>query len=309
MPDKPLVSVVIPAYNYARFLPAAIESVLSQTYRPLELIVVDDGSTDDTPAVVAAYGDRIRSIRKVNGGLSAARNTGIQAGQGEYFAFLDADDLWMPDKLAQQVAVFEQHPEAGCVGCGVVLVDGNLKPCGQSSHADLIGPPEQRVRKVLLRREWVGGSGSGALVKRAVLERVGLFDEELTAAEDWDMWLRIVEQFPVCNARAPLVQIRRHFTGTFRNAEKMERNQLAVFHKQIGRTPQVLGASLRRQVLAMIWADSALERMFAGAHWSAASRLLRALWAWPLQQGVWKPLAVCVARGLSGVLRPRLRTP
>lgn len=291
-----LVSVVIPAYNYAKFLPAAVESVLAQTYSPIELIVVDDGSTDETPAILTGYGDRIQNIRKVNAGLSAARNTGIKAARGQFVGFLDADDLWLPDKIAMQMELYARHPEAGCIGCGVQVVDADLKEGRRTSHADLVGTSEKRLQDILLRREWVGGSGSGALIRRSILDEVGLFDENLTAAEDWDMWLRIVAQYSVYNVREPLVRIRRHFTGTFRNAEKMERNQLTVYRKQMERTPWAFESSVRRQAMSMIWMDSARERVHARSYWSAAGRLVRALRACPFDAGAWRLLAVCLVR-------------
>lgn len=299
MSARVLVSVVIPAYNYERFLPAAIDSVLAQTYYPIELVVVDDGSTDGTHCVLGAYGDRIRSIRKKNAGLSAARNTGIRAANGDFIAFLDADDLWMPEKIERQMEIYAKHPDAVCVGCGVELVDSDLNSIRQVQHDDVHGSAEKRLRDVLLRRGWVGGSGSGALIRRDVLSQLGFFDEGLTAAEDWDLWLRIVEHYPVYNVPNPLVRIRRHFTGTFRNAEKMESNQLSVLHQQMLRTPWAFGESMRRQAMAMIWVDSAVERMFVKAFWSAAARLLRAILAWPLRRDAWHLLAVCLVRGVG----------
>ena len=111
------ISVVIPAYNHGRFLREAIDSVLAQTYAPLEIIVVDDGSTDDTEQIVRSYGDRVRYIRQQNAGVGAARNNGIANARGEYVAFLDSDDLWLPEKLAVQVEYMRRHPE--CAACAV----------------------------------------------------------------------------------------------------------------------------------------------------------------------------------------------
>ncbi|HEX3110532.1 MAG TPA: glycosyltransferase family A protein, partial [Thermoanaerobaculia bacterium] len=111
------VSVVIPSYNYARYLGEAIDSALGQTLPPLEVIVVDDGSTDDTPAVLAAYGDRIRVLRQKNAGVAVARNSGIAAARGECVAFLDADDVWLPRKLELQIPLFTDS--VGLVHCGV----------------------------------------------------------------------------------------------------------------------------------------------------------------------------------------------
>jgi glycosyltransferase involved in cell wall biosynthesis len=115
MSSAPLVSVVMPVYNGARYLRQALESALTQTYRPLEIVVVDDGSTDDTPALLAEFGDKIRSIRQQNSGSAAARNAALRAARGELIAFLDADDLWLPRKLAVQVDYLRDHPEVDLV--------------------------------------------------------------------------------------------------------------------------------------------------------------------------------------------------
>jgi glycosyltransferase involved in cell wall biosynthesis len=107
----PLISCIVPVFNGERFLAEALESILSQTYQPIEIIVVDDGSTDQTAQVAHSYGQRIKYLRKTNGGETAARNHGLRAAKGEYVAFLDADDLWHPYKLAQQMARFRETPE------------------------------------------------------------------------------------------------------------------------------------------------------------------------------------------------------
>src|SRR5436305_4940478 len=117
------VSVIIPAYNYARYIAEAIDGALAQTHAPLEVIVVDDESTDDTPRVLAGYGDRIRTIRQPNGGAAAARNTGMAAARGEYVAFLDADDVWLPRKLELQLQRFEADPDLGLVHCAMEVID------------------------------------------------------------------------------------------------------------------------------------------------------------------------------------------
>src|SRR5512143_3730544 len=111
MSSEPLVSVVMPVYNGARYLRQALESALAQTYRPLEIVVVDDGSTDETPAILAEFGTRIRALRQPNSGSAAARNAALDAARGELIAFLDADDLWLPQKLAVQVEYLREHPD------------------------------------------------------------------------------------------------------------------------------------------------------------------------------------------------------
>ena len=123
--QKGLVSVVIPNYNYARFLPEAIDSVLAQTYGQIEIIVVDDGSTDDSREILDGYGDRVTVIFQQNAGVSAARNNGVSRSRGEYLAFLDADDAWLPAKIERQIAAFRGDEEIGLVHVGMVEIDGS----------------------------------------------------------------------------------------------------------------------------------------------------------------------------------------
>src|SRR4051812_3217208 len=119
------VSVVIATYNHGRYLREAIDSALAQTHPPLEVIVVDDGSTDDTAEILQTYGGRIRAMRQANAGVAAARNAGLAAASGRYVGFLDSDDVWAPDKLARQLAVFDAQPALGLVHCGLERTDAN----------------------------------------------------------------------------------------------------------------------------------------------------------------------------------------
>jgi glycosyltransferase involved in cell wall biosynthesis len=137
---EPLVSVVIAAYNGAQYLPEAIDSALAQTYPKVEVIVVDDGSTDSTAEVVGAYGARVRYLYQQNAGTAAARNTGIQSAQGELIALLDQDDRWLPEKLARQVPLFFDEPRVGLVHSGGIRrADGSnnqyLQPQAQPGRA------------------------------------------------------------------------------------------------------------------------------------------------------------------------------
>ncbi len=124
--DRPIISVVIPTYNRAAFICRAVDSALGQTYAPLEVVVVDDGSKDDTREVLRKYGDRIRYVAKENGGVSSARNVGVREATGEYIAFLDSDDTWVPEKLAVQMDIFRAHPDYGMVlsECAQVTAEG-----------------------------------------------------------------------------------------------------------------------------------------------------------------------------------------
>ena len=181
-----LISIVIPAYNHARFISQAIECALAQTYPEVEIVVVDDGSTDATGSVLAAYQGRITSVRQDNQGPSAARNTGLRTTHGEYVLFLDADDLIPPHKLKRQSLPFQQRADLGVVYSSWQFVDETGTRCLAQTQPH----PSSDVLKALLLRELFLPTGA-ALVRRACFERVGAFDEDLRAAEDTDLWVRI----------------------------------------------------------------------------------------------------------------------
>ncbi len=190
----PTVSVIINTYNSSRFLLRAIDSVLAQTYRDFELIVVDDGSTDDTREAVAPYRDRLTYIHQENKKYSAAKNTGIRASSGDYIAFMDSDDLWLPDKLERQVAVLEQHPEAVLTYCQAIYIDPDDRQI-QFRGKIYCNPEGDQLVIADMRKELfmttVVAPGSTMLVRRWAVERAGLFDEAHVHGEDWELWLRI----------------------------------------------------------------------------------------------------------------------
>jgi glycosyltransferase involved in cell wall biosynthesis len=191
--DRPLpppkVSVIIPTYNRAGLIGKAIASVLNQTDRDWEIIVVDDCSTDDTQQVLTSFDDpRIRYIRHAsNSGVAIARNTGINSSQSPYIAFLDSDDAWLPEKLARQIQLFEQcAPEVGFIYTGFAAVDESdrVKRTISSSHRG-------NLRARLLYSNFIG-TPSTVMVKREYLDRVNGFDPKMSF-EDWDLWFRLSE--------------------------------------------------------------------------------------------------------------------
>lgn len=203
---KPIVSVVIPTYNHERYIAEALDSVLAQTYKDYEVIVVDDGSTDNTREVVKSYGDAVRYIYQQNKRMSAARNTGIRAAQGEYIAFLDSDDTWYPQKLEKQMKLFELYPTAGLINGGCVYVDVRGNTIATICRKDL--NDRDTLFHALLLNNVLSGGSSNAVIKKECFELVGLFDENLKAtAEDWDMWWRIFTKYDIRFAEECLVKI------------------------------------------------------------------------------------------------------
>jgi glycosyltransferase involved in cell wall biosynthesis len=201
---NPAVSVIVTTYDYGRFLAGALDSVLSQTFGDLEVIVVDDGSTDGTEAVVAPYlaEPRLRYEWTAHVGASRARNIGIRLAQAPLIAFLDADDRWLPHKLERQLAVFRADPELGVVYGRRLMIDEEGYPF---EHAQ---PPHHRGRVLpeLFRRNFV--CFSSGVVRREVFDDVGVFDEELPLAMDYDLWLRVALRYPFDFVDEPVVLYR-----------------------------------------------------------------------------------------------------
>jgi GT2 family glycosyltransferase len=190
-PDDPLVSVVTPVYNGADYIAQAIESVLIQSYPRVELIIVDDGSTDATRDVVAAFEDeRIKYIYKENGGASSARNLAIKEATGEYIMPLDADDMITPDFIVKHLRQFQSDPNADLVYCDVLLIDSAGKPI------KVMEKPEYQDRRSMVRDLFQAGHPVIPFrlgIRRSVFDKIGFYDENLTVAEDYDMIRRFVK--------------------------------------------------------------------------------------------------------------------
>lgn len=273
------VSVVIPCYNYAQYLSYAVDSALAQDHRPLEVIIVDDGSTDNTPAVVAGYGDRVRCVRKANGGLPAARNTGIRSATHPFVAFLDADDAWAPGFLPRVMEAFA----ASSRGYGLVATKGQ--------PIDREGRPIARVRRdqgvrgllncrdIILRTRF---SPSAVVARRDVFDVCGLFDESLTSSEDRDMWIRIGARFPILLLPEALVRIRNHPSSMSKNADRMKRNSRRVIGKAFGRglVPR-WRLDFWLKVLSFNWVQCAWMYQDQKCHLRAAGEMAASLLTWP----------------------------
>jgi glycosyltransferase involved in cell wall biosynthesis len=222
---KPLVSVVIPTYNRAWCLAEAVDSVLAQELRGFELIVVDDGSTDDTPRLLEGYGEAVRTLRRENHGVSAARNAGIAAARAELIAFLDSDDLWLPGKLRRQVEFFTSHPKALICQTEELWVKNGRRVNPGKRHrkrGGMIFEPSLDLCLV---------SPSAVMVRRELFERVGLFDESLPACEDYDLWLRVSCRFPVHLIETPLIVKRGGHADQLSRAWGLDRYRISALVK------------------------------------------------------------------------------
>lgn len=197
--ENPLVSVIIPAYNRGWILKEAIDSVLAQDFKDFELIVVDDGSKDNTQDILNSYREDLIVLQQENKGVSAARNRGIASASGQYIAFLDSDDLWMPQKLSIQIDFFNANPEALICQTQERWIRNSMFVNPKMRHRKLSGNIfEQSLYLCLV-------SPSAVMIKRSLFEKTGMFDESLPACEDYDMWLRVSCRYPVYLINTPLV--------------------------------------------------------------------------------------------------------
>jgi len=268
-----LVSVIIPNYNYAHYLPAAIDSVFGQTYPNLEVIVVDDGSTDHSKEVLAGYGDRVVSVFQQNQGVSAARNNGVRASSGELIAFLDADDVWLPTKVAQQVQRFDNDAALGLVHVGVDEVDTR----GNSLITRLDGLSGQVEKElIMLTSRSIFGGGSGLMVPRRVFDEVGGFDQGLSTSADWDIFYQICERYPVEFVPEILLKYRVHDSNMHGNVPVMEHDMTRAFEKAF-RRPRPEVAAIKNQAYGRLHQILAASYFVAGSYPSFVRHAVKSL--------------------------------
>ncbi len=197
--NTPLVSVIIPTYNRAWALKKAIDSVLEQDYKNFELIVVDDGSTDETEALVKKYEKSVKYIQQPNMGVSTARNKGISASAGPFIAFLDSDDYWLPEKLSAQIEFFNANPDALICQTEEIWIRDGKRVNPKKKHkkpSGMIFIPSLALCLI---------SPSAVMMRKNLLAKVDSFDESLPACEDYDLWLRVSCRYPVHLIDKPLV--------------------------------------------------------------------------------------------------------
>ncbi len=257
------IDVVIPVYNGEKFIIEAIDSAAHQTLSPKKIIIIDDGSTDNTYSLVSEYARysavEIKLVQKANGGLSSARNRGIQESDAEFIAFLDADDVWVKEKLEKQLAIYQQtvFRKLGLVYCNYDVINAQ----GAYLYINYKAPLDKKrmrgsVFKTLLERNRIASSGSGVLIRRSIFNTIGLFDETLKWGEDWDMWLRIAEHYEVDFVDAVLVHIRKH-------AHNMTANPSKIFEHELHFYKKWMSIIDKRYPIPTFWADKISIRIIS----------------------------------------------
>ena len=219
------MSVIIPTYNRGWILKEAVESVLAQDFTDYELIVVDDGSTDDTGDILAGYGCNIMVLRQTNRGVSAARNRGIAAARAQLVALLDSDDLWLPQKLTRQVDFFKIKPEALICQTEETWVRNGVRVNPKKRHHKFSGMIFEASLALCLV------SPSAVMIRRELFDYVGLFDESLPACEDYDLWLRISCRYPVYLIDEPLIIKRGGHADQLSKEAGLDRYRIAAIKK------------------------------------------------------------------------------
>ncbi len=276
--SKDLVTAVIATYNYGRFVTQAVESVLAQTYGPIEVIVVDDGSNDDTREQLAPYTDRVRYIYQENQSVAAARNTGIRAAAGDLIAFLDADDVWHPQKLELQMDYLAGHPAVGLVAVERLAAGvASWPPPNGLAH------PKARpitVEDLILRPLF---APSGVLVRKQCFDSVGFFDASLRNAEDYDMWIRIACRYPIVKLEVPMWWYRVHGANKSHVPARQEAAALRVLAKAFAKAGP-LGKRFFLKQKAYSYAAYAAAQNYSsvGMELMSLARILQSFLRWPL---------------------------
>lgn len=280
--STPAVTAIIPTYNRPLLCAQAIDSVLAQTFGDYELIVVDDGSADETSQMLARYGDRIRVIRQKNAGVSAARNAAIAVAAGRYCAFLDHDDLWMPEKLAAMVPAFDAAPEAGLAYSCVKHLDES----GESRSSDdaTVEVRSGRLFQELFLRE-IRISTSSMMARREVLSLVGGYDPAFAVAQDYDLHLRIARRCPIVGVPQVLTAVRFTRGSGGQNRIQAHRDTIAVLERvwsEVAGTADQPPESSYRRILAHRYLKLGRRLLSVGEAYAAREAFAKAWQATPL---------------------------
>lgn len=290
----PKVSVIIPSYNCECYIAQTINSVLNQSFKEIEIIVVDDGSSDRTREIVALFGPPVRLIAQANAGRCAARNRGIREASGEYICLLDHDDYWFPDKLALQVAEFQRHPEVGAVYSPFILWCGdNNDQFPEPDRFDMTVYPDGIDAEFSgwiyhLSLLDIDALTSAIMFRAEVFGRCGVYDESLPYSEDWDILLRVAREYPFIKLCRPATLYRQHIQQGSRVVRDIDYRTLLLTQaaKKWGLCSGDGRCVSHRKFLAQLAAYHAcfaLDHLRAGNRWIAVRSFMKAWLTCPLK--------------------------
>jgi len=285
----PPVSVIIPAWNAERYLGETIESALGQTAPPAEIIVVDDGSTDRTAAIARSYPSPVTVISERVGGPGAARNLGVSRSRGDWLAFLDADDVWLPEKLQRQLAKADPDTPLICTDRYNFGERGALPDVQGTIQPQISGDV---FLHLLLHGNFI--TTSTVLLRRDVFDETGGFTvhDDLIGTEDWDLWMRVTARYPIFACEEPLTRYRLHASGLSRDIERMMRGREYVVERALD-LPQgrALSWITKRRIWAETYRTNGWDAGRSRRQVLALRKYLRSLVELPLQPGVYVDLA------------------
>lgn len=277
MTSLPQVSVIMPTYNRAHYIFQAIDSVLAQKYKNVEIVVVDGSSTDESHTILKGYEGKIRYLYQEKQGISAALNFGIERSSGQYLAFLHDDDIWFPEMLEVQMACLEAHPEVGMVHADILILDETADdPCLRKRRPSRSIPsgyilPELIIKNVI--------AYPTVVVRRSCLDKVGFFDPDNRLSQDYDLWLRIAQHFSIAYIDRRLAIFRWHTTNLSRDGVNQMQDHLGALEKMLRLNPEVIdevGRDVVDFALAYKTAYMLFEQgsyMEARRHFSKARRI------------------------------------
>ena len=306
--EPPLISVIIPTYNRASFLPQAVESALGQAGVEVEVIIVDDGSTDETPELVnqraSVWGDRVSYVRQQNSERSAARNNGLCRARGEYVTFLDSDDLWRPDHARKCIEALRRHPEAVAAYGEYGLMSADNRPICETVKRPA-SEGKHFMRDLCLKRLIL--HPTEVVLRRSMLTSNELFDRDIPGAEDWLLWVRLATEATFKRVGVPTVWMRVHPKGTFGDPDKFSRSLMTAAEKVISTgAPRASGISNDR-IRAINQIHSAYAYYLAGRFSLSRKLLMKAAGAYKpslVEADFWKVLArLCLGKSISRRIR------
>ncbi len=273
MNESPLVSVIIPAYNASEWISETLDSILSQSFKDYEIIVVNDGSTDNTVEVVECFMNRVKCISKLNGGQASARNIGIKEGKGKYVAFIDSDDLWAPDKLYLEVGLLEKS-KLKWVYSDAIAFDSK-KRTNLYKYSEVQRHYEGDILEPLFKSCFI--PSPTPIVEKSVFANIGLFNENsnMRNREDWDMWLRIAAVYPIAYVPKPLAYYRVHSASATGGEDRISalKGYVATVEAAVQREPRRLG-QIKNVVISRIYFIESRNQAYLG-HSTIARRFLK----------------------------------